>query len=249
MPNRKKAITIILLGVILMMAAGHLSNRIFSIPYINDGAVEWENIEYVEVYFDGCAVPPTSIIDDSRIVNELVSYIRNTRKYNSVPKESYIEGLCDIWVRFSNGVCVGTYQDVNQGYIDLELRATGGPFYRLPNKFRKTVLGLLEEYKDVLPYREALKEKIMDFGGYSDEEKRVICVAIDHVNSIEILRDYPTVAIERLERVPVQYGLDKETRIDEMDWLVTIGDPGSHNANFKIIDSETYEYLAYIPGA
>ena len=138
---------------------------------------------------------------------------------------------------------------MNQGYVDLELRATGGPFYRLPNKFRKTVLGLLEEYKDVLPYREALKEKIMDFGGYSDEEKRVICVAIDHVNSIEILRDYPKVAIERLERVPVQYGQDKETRIDEMDWLVTIGDPGSHNANFKIIDSETYEYLAYIPGA
>ena len=131
----------------------------------------------------------------------------------------------------------------------MELRAIGGLFYRLPNKFRKTVLGLLEEYKAVLPYREALKEKVMDFQGYSDEEKQAICVAIDHVNSIEILRDYQAIAIERLERVPVPYEHDKEIGIDVMDWLVTIGDPGSHNANFKIIDSETYEYLAYIPGA
>ena len=110
---------------------------------------ETNNIEYVEIYAEGCAVPPTLIIDDSRTIKSLVTSITDIWGYRRIPKERYLEGLCNIWIKFSNGVCVGTYKDINQGYIDLELRATGGPFYKLPKKFRENVLELLDHVDSI----------------------------------------------------------------------------------------------------
>lgn len=225
------------------------SNVLTVIPCINDEITQWDNIEYVEVYVDGGAVPPTFIVDDSREIKKLVDSIVDTSGYRSISPEKQLEGLCNLWVRFSNGVCVGTYRNVNQGYIDLELRATGGPFYKLPKKFRKNLLELLEQYREVLKYREALKEKVQESQS-SDEAKQAMYVAIDHVDSIQILRDYPSICAERLTSLPAQYYEDvDEKKIDIIDWLITVGDPGSHNANFLLIDSETYEYLTFFPGA
>lgn len=220
------------------------------IAYINDEMIQWDNVEYAEVYVDGCAIPPTFTMDDSAKLKKLVASITDIRKYKIIPAGKQLEGQCDIWIKFSNDVCIGTYKKVNQGYIDLELRTTGGPFYKLPRGFRKEVLDLLEEHEDMLQYRETLKDKINNSQYYTEEEKQAIYTAIDHVEIIKILRDYPTVRIERLGRLPAQYYEEvDENKIDIMDWRVTVGDTGSHNADTKIIDSETYEYLTSLPGA
>lgn len=225
----KVKLAAILIGMVFMvLMVRRIVNKTVAVAYINDGTVRWDNIEYVEIYAEGCAVPPTFIIDDSRTIKSLVTSITDIWGYRRIPKERYLEGLCDIWIKFSNGVCVGTYKDINQGYVDLELRATGGPFYKLPKKFRENVLELLEQHQEILQYQEKLKEKAMDFQDYSDDEKQAMCVAIDYVDSITILKDYPEIVIERLSRLPERYPEEvDESKIDSMDWLVTVGDPYS----------------------
>lgn len=225
----KVKLAAILIGMVFMvLMVRRIVNKTVAVAYINDGTVRWDNIEYVEIYAEGCAVPPTFIIDDSRTIKSLVTSITDIWGYRRIPKGRYLEGLCDIWIKFSNGVCVGTYKDINQGYVDLELRATGGPFYKLPKKFRENVLELLEQHQEILQYQEKLKEKAMDFQDYSDDEKQAMCVAIDYVDSITILKDYPEIVIERLSRLPERYPEEvDESKIDSMDWLVTVGDPYS----------------------
>lgn len=150
MLRSKVKLAVLLVGtVFLVLVIGRVVNKTVAVAYINDGTVQWNNIEYVEIYAEGCAVPPTLIIDDSRTIKSLVTSITDIWGYRRIPKERYLEGLCNIWIKFSNGVCVGTYKDINQGYIDLELRATGGPFYKLPKKFRENVLELLDHVDSI----------------------------------------------------------------------------------------------------
>lgn len=145
MKNRK---SIYILGILacLMVGIGCWRNmRTGVIPYINDGNMEWNDISYAEVYVGGCAIPPAFTVEDPETINKLVNSLMNTGKYKHIPIEHYLEGLCNIWIRFSNGVCIGIYDDVNQGYIDKELRATGGPFYKLPQEFWESVQDLIKE--------------------------------------------------------------------------------------------------------
>lgn len=122
------------------------------IPYINDETVQWDDISYAEVYVGGWAIPPAFTVEDADTIKELVDSLRDVQEYRRIQTGKQLEGLCNVWIEFSNGVCIGTYEDVNQGYIDLELRATGGPFYELPEEFRENILDLVEAHQKVLQY-------------------------------------------------------------------------------------------------
>lgn len=115
------------------------------IPHINDGESDWSGVAKVSLYGEGCAVPPTRVIEAEETVALLVEEVCRADDYRKVGRDHYLEGMNGIWVEFDNGVCISMYRNENYGTISMEKETTGKPpFYEFPKAFRETVLDLLE---------------------------------------------------------------------------------------------------------
>lgn len=152
--NRRRKTVLIIVFVVLASAGalvlavlgyGHVKSGRQIVPYINDGASDWSQIRTVEIYGEGCALPPTLILEEEQDITALVEAVWEIRKYRRIAPDRYLEGTNDIWIRFDNGVCIGMYRNENYGYVGKEMSLTGqAPFYRFPEEFRKLVFEKLD---------------------------------------------------------------------------------------------------------
>ncbi len=110
------------------------------IPYIKDGSADWSTIAEIEIYAEGCAMPPTTIISETQTIEKIIEAVCKTGDYSKVSEEQQLEGMMNIWVKFDNGVVIGMYKDENYGYIGTELDVVGtAPFYHFPEQLYQMV--------------------------------------------------------------------------------------------------------------
>lgn len=103
-----------------------------------------------------------------------------------------------------------------------------------------------------LEYKKQLKQYVMEVAEFSAEEKKVISIAIDHINNPKTIKDDRLIRVYRLsERFPNESDLDLQSKngikIESDDWRVDIGDSSKHGNFTAIIDGETLEFIMQIP--
>lgn len=154
--QRKRTVLITILALLVciivsstILGVGFVKKSRQIIPYVNDDSTDWSRVKTVELYGDGCALPPTVTLDSPEQVENLVKEVQNIRNYIKVPSGKWLEGTNDIWVKFDNGVVIGMYRMENYGYIGTDISVTGhGPFWHFPESFRETVFELLDKGDD-----------------------------------------------------------------------------------------------------
>lgn len=62
------------------------------ISYINDETVDWDSVKQAEIYADGCALPPATVISDDKTIKELVKAVCAASEYKKVPEKQHLEG-------------------------------------------------------------------------------------------------------------------------------------------------------------
>lgn len=154
--NRRGKTVLTIVFAVLVLAGGlvlavlgyeHVKSGSQIVPYINDGAADWSQIGTVEIYGEGCALPPTLILEGEQDTEAFVEAVSDIREYRRIAPSRYLEGTNDVWVRFDNGVCIGMYRNENYGYIGTEMSLVGqAPFYRVPEKLRKLVFEKLDDW-------------------------------------------------------------------------------------------------------
>lgn len=90
------------------------------------------------------------------------------------------------------------------------------------------------------------KDIVQNAPQYTEEEKKAIYVAIEHVRNVEAIKDC-SIQIQRVND-GIAYDDDNPPSLDASDWVVDIvGDPSYLNAYTAVVDSDTYEFLFSIP--
>lgn len=106
--------------------------------------------------------------------------------------------------------------------------------------------------KHVLEYQTQLKQYVLEVTEFSEEEKQVICAAIDHIRNPETIIDDKRINVYRVsERFPKESDIDLQskhgTKIEPEDWQVDIGNRSEHGNFTAIMDGETFEFIMQIP--
>ncbi|MDO5406279.1 MAG: hypothetical protein Q4F28_02970 [Eubacteriales bacterium] len=103
---------------------------------------------------------------------------------------------------------------------------------------------------DLETYHSELKSYVMQIEAFSEKEKTVICIAIDHIVNPDTISDSHMITAQQLSEIfetGDQLGTVDGKKIELNDWNVTIGDTSQH-ANFTaIIDGDSLEFKGQIP--
>lgn len=106
--------------------------------------------------------------------------------------------------------------------------------------------------EELLAYKNDLKQYVRECGSFSDEEKEIICIAIEHIETLETIGSSKLISVYQLSQ---KYSMDEELdlksetgrKIKASDWQVDIGDTSEHKNFSAIIDGETLEFIMQIP--
>lgn len=106
--------------------------------------------------------------------------------------------------------------------------------------------------KELLAYKNDLKQYVSESNAFSEEEKAVLRVAIDHIERPESIGNPRMIRVYWLSQ---KYTSDDEIdlkseagkEIKAKDWQVDIGDTAYHKNFSAIIDGETLEFVMQIP--
>ena len=117
-----------------------------------------------------------------------------------------------------------------------------------------SLLGLginISRARELSDYKAGLKKHVEECDGYSEEERQVLFIAIDHIRNPEIIIDDSLIFVYRLSQVfssEDELDLTSETgrKIELNDWRVDIGDSSRHGNFSVIIDGDTLEFIMQI---
>lgn len=106
--------------------------------------------------------------------------------------------------------------------------------------------------KELLAYKNDLKQYVGECSSFSDEEKEIICIAIDHIETPETIGDSRLISAYQLsQKYPVGAEIDLKSedgrKIEANDWQIDIGDTSGHKNFSAIIDGDTLEFIMQIP--
>ena len=117
------------------------------VSYINDGTVDWNNIDSLYIYSDGYygrSLEEPLIIEDANTIEDIVRNVLKEEQYHKVPSELYHEGTNAFFIQFDNGVWICMYEDEDYGCVSDHLDYTGSNCYYLPRGLRTKVIKLLK---------------------------------------------------------------------------------------------------------
>lgn len=160
-----------------------------AIPYINDGSVEWENVDEIIIYSDGYygrTLEEPLVITDAETLREIIEATLDTDEYKEVGDGEQLEGLGTIFIDYQNGTIISMYSEPNYGMISDTMQTTGATCYYVPRDLYDTVIDILKEEYD--------REMLLQAGQLSnpgDEE-----IPFESFTSVEILKKPPTLTMQ-----------------------------------------------------
>ena len=106
--------------------------------------------------------------------------------------------------------------------------------------------------KELLAYKNDLKQYVGECNSFSDEEKEIIYIAIDHIKTPETIGNSKLISVYQLSQkysMGIEVDLKSETgrKIKANDWQVDIGDTSEHKNFSAIIDGATLVFIMQIP--
>lgn len=105
---------------------------------------------------------------------------------------------------------------------------------------------------ELLAYKSDLKQYVEECGAFSEEEKIIVYIAIDHIEIPKTISNNRLISVYRLSQKysnEDEIDLKSETgrTVNGNDWQVDIGDISTHKNFSAIIDGETMEFVMQIP--
>ena len=127
-----------------------------TIPYINDGSVEWENVSEIIIYSDGYygrTLEEPLVITDEETLREIIGATLDANEYREVEDGEQLEGLSVIFIDYQNGTVLSMYSEPNYGMISDAMQTTGATCYYVPKDLYDKVI-------DILRREELLKDQM-----------------------------------------------------------------------------------------
>lgn len=185
-----------------------------TIPYINDGSVEWENVSEIIIYSDGYygrTLEEPLVITDEETLQEIIEATLDTNEYREVEDGEQLEGLSVIFIDYQNGAVLSMYSEPNYGMISDAMQTTGATCYYVPKDLYDKVI-------DILRREELLKDQMeqQKLQGELEAEEELLLqeqLELENITSVQLLKKPPT---------------------------LTMQDALSSAMNFTYVESETY---------
>ena len=187
-----------------------------TIPYINDGSVEWENVSEIIIYSDGYygrTLDEPLVIMDEETLQEIIEATLDTNEYREVEDGEQLEGLSVIFIDYQNGTVLSMYSEPNYGMISDTMQTTGATCYYVPKDLYDKVI-------DILRREELLKDQMeqQKLQGELEAEEELLLqeqLELENITSVQLLKKPPT---------------------------LTMQDALSSAMNFTYVESGTYEW-------
>ncbi len=187
-----------------------------TIPYINDGSVEWENVSEIIIYSDGYygrTLEEPLVITDEETLQEIIEATLDTNEYREVGDGEQLEGLGVIFIDYQNGAVLSMYSEPNYGMISDAMQTTGATCYYVPKDLYDKVI-------DILRREELLKDQMEQekLQGELEAEEELLLqeqLELENITSVQLLKKPPT---------------------------LTMQDALSSAMNFTYVESGTYEW-------
>lgn len=187
-----------------------------TIPYINDGSVEWENVSEIIIYSDGYygrTLEEPLVITDEETLQEIIEATLDTNEYREVEDGEQLEGLSVIFIDYQNGAVLSMYSEPNYGMISDTMQTTGATCYYVPKDLYDKVI-------DILRREELLKDQMEQekLQGELEAKEELLLqeqLELENITSVQLLKKPPT---------------------------LTMQDALSSAMNFTYVESGTYEW-------
>ncbi len=160
-----------------------------TIPYINDGSVEWENVDEIIIYSDGYygrTLEEPLVITDAEDLKKILEATLDTDGYKEVGDGEQLEGLSTIFIDYQNGTIISMYSEPNYGMISDTMQTTGATCYYVPRDLYDTVIDILEEAHN--------REMLPESGQLPYEGSET--VPFESITSVQILKEPPTLTMQ-----------------------------------------------------
>ncbi len=189
---KKPAFWIILVSLILcaVVAVCFMTKpKERTIPYLNDGSVEWENVDEIIIYSDGYygrTLEEPLVITDAEDLKKILEATLDTNGYKEVEDGEQLEGLSTIFIDYQNGTIISMYSEPNYGMISDTMQTTGATCYYVPQDLYDTVIDILKEEYD--------REMLLQTGQlpYAGDED----ISFESFTSVENLKKPPTLTMQ-----------------------------------------------------
>ena len=187
-----------------------------TVPYINDGSVEWENVSEIIIYSDGYygrTLEEPLVITDEETLQEIIEATLDTNEYREVEDGEQLEGLSVIFIDYQNGTVLSMYSEPNYGMISDTMQTTSATCYYVPKDLYDKVI-------DILRREELLKDQLEQekLQGELEAEEELLLqeqLELENITSVQLLKKPPT---------------------------LTMQDALSSAMNFTYVESGTYEW-------
>lgn len=216
---KKPAFWIVLVSILLCVVVAvcfMTKPKEQTIPYINDGSVEWENVSEIIIYSDGYygrTLEEPLVITDEETLQEIIEATLDTNEYREVEDGEQLEGLSVIFIDYQNGAVLSMYSEPNYGMISDAMQTTGATCYYVPKDLYDKVI-------DILRREELLKDQMeqQKLQGELEAEEELLLqeqLELELHTSVHMLKKPPT---------------------------LTMQDALSSAMNFTYVESGTYEW-------
>ncbi len=159
-----------------------------TIPYINDGSVEWENVDEIIIYSDGYygrTLEEPLVITDAEDLKKILEATLDTNGYREVEDGEQLEGLSTIFIDYQNGTIISMYSEPNYGMISDTMQTTGAACYYVPRELYETVVDILCQEELLQEQSEATEETFL-------QEQ----MELENITSVQIIKKPPTLTMQ-----------------------------------------------------
>lgn len=160
-----------------------------TIPHINDGSVEWENVSEIIIYSDGYygrTLEEPLVITDEEDLKKILEATLDTDGYKEVDDGERLEGLGAIFIDYQNGTIISMYSEPNYGMISDTMQTTGATCYYVPRDLYDTVIDILKEEYD--------REMLLQTGQLPNSD--VEDIPSESFTSVQLLKKPPTLTMQ-----------------------------------------------------
>lgn len=206
---KKPAFWIILVSLILCVVVAvcfMTKPKAETIPYINDGSVDWENVSEIVIYSDGYygrTMEEPLVITDENELKEILDATLNSDEYKEVAKGEQLEGLGAIFIDYQNGAVISMYSEPNYGMISDTIQTTGATCYYVPRDLYDTVIDLLIKHEN-----DTVAEELQG--------------SFEAVTSVHILKEPPTMTLQDALSSTMNFF---DVKSGTYDWTYPSGNP------------------------
>ena len=189
---KKPAFWIVLVSILLCVVVAvcfMTKPKEQTIPYINDGSVEWENVDEIIIYSDGYygrTLEEPLVITDEETLQEFIEATLDANEYREVEDGEQLEGLSVIFIDYRNGTVLSMYSEPNYGIISDTMQTTGATCYYVPKDLYDKVIDILKSEND--------REMLLQTGQLPNSDAEDI--PLESFTSVQILKKPPTLTMQ-----------------------------------------------------